>query len=132
MKENIIDLSKKYFDSSVTDRERAVFEGGIALATISHQFTGIPVNKDRKVLRILEKAIEETVKLQPFKSNIKVKIDPGKINIKSKNSLFAYKTLKGEYMDVKVRSTYGGAKALLRMRYIPELDYTLMYIEKID
>ena len=134
MKRNNVDLSKKFFDPSVTDRERAVFEGGIALATISHQFTGVPINKDKKVLKILEDAIETTIKLQPYKSDIKVKIDPEKIAIKVKKSstLFAYKTLKNEYMDVKVKSTYGKVTAHLRMRYIPEIDYTLMYIEKID
>ena len=133
MKRNNVDLSKRFFDPSVTDRERAVFEGGIALATISHQFTGVPVNKDKKILRILEEAIESTIELQPYKSNIKVKIDPKKIAIKKEKSptLFAYKTLKNEYMDVKAKSTYGKVTAHLRMRYIPEIDYTLMYIERI-
>ncbi len=132
MKKNMVDPSRKFFDPTITDRERAIFEGGIALATISHQFTGIPVNKDRKILKTLETAIEETVKLQPYKSNIKVKIDPHKIHIKSKNPHFAYKTLKGEYMDIKVKTIYGKAKAYFRMRYLPELDYTLMYIERIN
>ncbi|MCP8317671.1 MAG: hypothetical protein H3Z51_12560 [archaeon] len=33
---------------------------------------------------------------------------------------------------MKVKTKYGNAKATVRMRYIPEIDFTLMYIEKLE
>ncbi|MCX8191821.1 MAG: dihydroneopterin aldolase family protein, partial [Nitrososphaerales archaeon] len=57
MKEGIESIVRKYFDQSLTDRERAIFEGGIALGALYHQFIGIPICRDRKVVSMLERAI---------------------------------------------------------------------------
>ncbi len=127
-----MDETKKYFDPKVTDRERAIFEGGIALGTIYHQFVGVPIAPDKHTVRVLEEAMEKTIKLQPFKTDVKVKIDIKRLQKKVKRRLYGYETLKGEYLNVRVKTTYGKAKAILRMRYIPKLNYTLMYIEKVS
>ncbi|HIQ32623.1 MAG TPA: dihydroneopterin aldolase, partial [Methanothermococcus okinawensis] len=48
------ELFKRYF-KNLTPRERAVFEGGITLGALFHQFVGTPVSlKNRE---ILERAI---------------------------------------------------------------------------
>ncbi|MGB9659273.1 MAG: dihydroneopterin aldolase family protein [Nitrososphaerales archaeon] len=128
---SIEEVVRKYFDKSVTDRERAIFEGGIALGAIYHQFTGIPTSKDRDVIKALEEAISKSMKLQPYRESVKVKIDADTIKA-GKSHAYDYETLKGRHLDVRVKTRYGNAKATVRMRYIPEIDFTLMYIEKLE
>jgi hypothetical protein len=74
-----VDLGKKYFDAGVTDRERAAFEGGIALASIYHQFVGTPISLRGDSVKALERAIEEAVKLQPYRERVNVKVDTGRL-----------------------------------------------------
>ena len=50
-----MDVNEKYF-SNITKRERAIFEGGISMGALFHQFIGTPVNKDTK--ESLEKCME--------------------------------------------------------------------------
>jgi len=124
------DKAAKYFDRKVTERERAVFEGGIALAALYHQFIGTPISKaDRGTVETLEKAMEQSAKLQPYREDVKVKI-----NIKAMREAggrYGYETLRGELLDITVKTKYGRAEATLRLRHIPELNYPLMYIEQI-
>jgi len=56
------ELAANYFNCS--ERERAVFEAGIKLGTIYHQFVGTPVAAAN--VEILERAIEDGVRVQPF------------------------------------------------------------------
>ena len=67
-----MDVNEKYF-SNITARERAIFEGGISMGALFHQFVGTPVNKDTK--EGLERTIEESFKLQPAIEDVEVKIN---------------------------------------------------------
>ena len=89
------DPASKYFNCN--DRERAVFEAGIKLGTIYHQFIGTPVSASN--IDILEKAIEESIKIQPFVYDVKVKIN--RQIIKKKKGIYKYQTLTGEMLDTK-------------------------------
>ncbi|MFQ5710703.1 MAG: dihydroneopterin aldolase family protein [Candidatus Geothermarchaeales archaeon] len=122
---------RKYFDESVTDRERAIFEGAITLGAVYHQFVGTPVCRDEGVVRALERAMSESMELQPHKEDVEVKIDFEALRSEKRHP-YDYETLKGRHMDVRVVSRYGRAKATLRMRYVPEMDYTLMYVERVE
>lgn len=121
------DPSAKYFSPKVSARERAAFEAGIAIGMAVHQFTGIPVRR-KEDLRLLEKVIENAIKSQPFKIDAEVKIDAP---LEESGSPFAYTTLKARHMDITVVVKYEGAVVRARIRYIPELDYNLAYIEDI-
>jgi len=129
--ENTEEFVKRYFDKSVTDRERAIFEGAIALGAIYHQFVGTPICKSKDVIKTLEEAIKKTMQLQPYRESIEVKIHPNLIK-GQKDHEYDYETLKGKHLDIKVKAKYGSARASVRMRYIPEIDFTLMYIEKLE
>ena len=63
----------KYF-KNLTDRERAILEGGISMGSLYHQFVGTPVSVD--TISSLEKAMEDSIKLQPavinFSSNLNI------------------------------------------------------------
>ncbi|UCH02509.1 MAG: hypothetical protein JSV20_01585 [Candidatus Bathyarchaeota archaeon] len=125
------DLAKTYFFEGITDRERAIFEGAITLAAIRHQFVGVPICKDGKIVKTLEAAIKKTMLLQPFKKDVIVKIDYDLIKGEKKHP-YDYESLKARHMDIRVIVQYGRANAILRMRYVPELDFNLMYVEKAE
>jgi hypothetical protein len=115
----------------MTERERAIFEGAISLSAIRHQFVGIPVTSNPDVLHALEKAISETMKVQPYKTDVKAHIDVAGMMGRTSDP-YDYGTLKGRHLDVTVVTQYGKARATSRMRYIPELDFTLMFVEKVE
>lgn len=124
------DSARRFFDKKMTDRERAIFEGAIGLASIYHQFIGTPVKPGDSSIGVLEEAIRRTTRLQPCKRDVKVKLnisggDSGK-------SVYDYRSLEGRDFDVTIVTEYGGSRATSRMRYIPELKYVLMYVEKVE
>ena len=119
------DIASKYFNCS--DRERAVFEAGIKLGTIYHQFIGTPLNVSS--LDTLEKAIEESIKVQPFVYDVKVRIK--REMIKKKKGIYKYQTLTGEMLDIELKIKYNNIIAVCRMEYIKEMKYPLMYVEEI-
>jgi hypothetical protein len=117
---------EKYF-KNISHRERAIFEGAITMGALFHQFIGTPVSKDSA--KALELAIEESMQLQPCIDEVEVRIDLGDSGLENE---YAYVSLSGEMLDVKVVSTYHGVKAVCRMRYVEELNYPLMYVESVD
>ena len=72
-----------------TDREQAVFEAGIKLGALYHQWVGTPVSK--KSAASIESAIEQAVILQPFVEEITVRLDR---NLMTEND-FGYSELSG-------------------------------------
>ena len=118
------------FDASITARERAIFEGGIALGAICHQFSGIPISSDKRVRRALERAIVECMRLAPYKKRIRIKINPKGLRKKG-NSPYYGKVLEEKDLDLTVVASYGGVDATVRMKYFPRLGFPLMYVEKV-
>jgi len=127
MNEHSFDPAKIYFSPKVSERDRAIFEAGIALGMVIHQFTGIPI-KFKEEVKLLEKVIEYAILSQPFKSEAKVNIS---IDIPKDDNPYSYTTLKSRNLDVTIVTSYGKTKVKARLRYIPELDYNLAYIEDI-
>lgn len=122
--------AKRYFGKEVTDRDRAVFEGAITLGAAYHQFVGTPISKDAKFISTLEKAIEKTMSLQPYIESVEVKIDIS--NIREGSHPYDYSEVGGRNLSVKLVSKYGKTRVYMRMSFIPELDFPLMCIEKIE
>ncbi len=125
------DVADRWFDSSVTARERAIFEGAITLGALYHQFVGVPVIKDRRVLLLLERAISEVMSLQPYKERVSVHIRDSKVK-GNRSTPYDYSELDGRMLEAQVVSNYKGRRATLAMKYLPELRYNLMYIERIE
>ena len=118
------------FDASITARERAIFEGGIALGAICHQFSGIPISPDKRVRRALERAIVECMRLAPYKKRIRIKIDHKRLRRKG-NSPYHVRVLEERDIDLTVVASYGGVDATVRMKYFPRLGFPLMYVERV-
>lgn len=121
-----MDVDKKYF-SNITTRERAIFEGAISMGALFHQFVGTPVNKDTK--ESLEKAMEESLSLQPAIEKVEVEIRFDKLE--QSMTEFDYTSLTGDMLDVKIHTKVDDVVAIIRIEFIEELNYPLMYVEEI-
>ena len=121
-----MDVDEKYF-KNITKRERAIFEGAITMGALFHQFIGTPVSI--KNVESLEKSIADAMILQPCISNVEIKIKREILN-KVENE-FDYISLTGEMLDVKVVSDYSDNRAVIRLKFIDELNYPLMFVEEV-
>jgi hypothetical protein len=115
-------------DYEISDRDNVLFEAGIKLGALYHQFTGSPVNL--KTVASLETAIQESISVQPCVENITVSIDRDMINSKL-NGKFGYCELEGRMLLVKITARYDSAKVDVSLSFDEKLDYPLMKIEKI-
>ena len=122
----MIDVNKKYFNN-ITNRERAIFEGAITMGALFHQFIGTPINK--KTAKSLEKSIQESLELQPAIEKVEIKINFSKID--QAMTEFQYTSLNGDMLDVKIYSKIENTTAIIRIEFIEELNYPLMYVEDI-
>jgi len=116
-------------EKEITDRDNALFEAGIKLGALYHQFTGSPVNL--KTASSLEHSIQESISVQPFVENISVRIDRDLLKSKL-NSEFGYTELQGPMLEVKITVKYGSSRVKVAMEYNSELSYPLMKIETIQ
>ncbi|MBI5680231.1 MAG: dihydroneopterin aldolase family protein [Methanobacterium sp.] len=122
-----MDVDSKYF-KNISSRERVIFEGAITMGALFHQFVGTPVTVESAAT--LEKSIKHAMELQPCIMEVEVKID--REMLEDSKSEFDYVSLSGEMMNIKVVSKYNDKRAVLRMEFIEELNYPLMYVEKVD
>lgn len=122
-----MDVDKEYF-SNITTRERAIFEGAISMGALFHQFVGTPVNKNTK--KSLETSMEESLKLQPAIEDVEVEIRFDKLE--ESMTEFDYTSLTGDMLDVRIHTQVDDVKATIRIEFIEELNYPLMYVEKIE
>ena len=122
-----MDVDKEYF-SNITTRERAIFEGAISMGALFHQFVGTPVNKNTK--KSLEISMEESLRLQPAIEDVEVEIRFDKLE--ESMTEFDYTSLTGDMLDVKIHTKVDDVKAIIRIEFIEELNYPLMYVEKIE
>lgn len=119
------DPAAKYF--SCTNKERAAFEAGIKLGALCHQFSGTPLTSDS--VSSLERAMEDAARVLPCVEDVKVKID--RAHVPDPKGLNATVLLEN-MLDIRLVTSCGDAKAAARMKYIPELDFPLMYVESIE
>ncbi len=106
--------------AAMTDREQAVFEAGIKLGALYHQWVGTPIC--RESAGSVESAIEKAVILQPFVEEITVRLDRSLM----KENIFGYSELAGLMFDVTIvtRVNYAYCKA----RLAPREGYPLMQV----
>ncbi len=103
-----------------TDRERAIFEAGIKLGALYHQWVGTPIAQETATS--VESAIEKAVILQPFVEEITVNLDHSLM----KKNVFGYSELSGLMFDVEIVTRVGFC--ICRATLTPENGYPLMRI----
>lgn len=118
------EINKKYF-SNLNNRERAIFEGAISMGALFHQFVGTPISKN--TAPSLEKAIKQSLELQPATDTVEVKIDLS--ILENNNTEFEYTALTGDMLDVKITTKVQDTQVTVRLKFIEELNYPLMYVE---
>jgi hypothetical protein len=111
-----------------TERERAVFEAGIKLATVYHQFVGTPVNID--TVSGLEKSISRAIEVQPYVESAVVKID--RKHFTKNGDTYSYVSLTGDMIDAVVVIALGKSRVTAEMRYDEDLRYPLMFVSRIE
>jgi hypothetical protein len=103
-----------------SDREQAIFEAGIKLGALYHQWVGTPVS--RKSAASVETAIEQAVILQPFVEKIEVRLNR---DLMTENA-FGYSELAGLMFDVEIITRVGFSYCHARLS--PSTGYPLMKI----
>ncbi len=118
-------MQEKYF-KNLTDRERAIFEGGISMGALFHQFVGTPVSIETS--SSLEKAIEESILLQPAVVDVKVLLN--KTLIKEESGSMGYTSLEGNMLDIEITTKINEKYITTCISYVEELDYPLMFVKE--
>ncbi len=111
-----------------SERERCIFETGIKLATVYHQYVGTPFNA--KSVGSLEEAISRSIEVQPYVECARIRID--RSLIPEDKDEYSYLSLTGDMIDAVVRVRIGDTAVTAEMRYDRDLKYPLMYVSKIE
>ncbi len=120
------DRANKYFEGSLSERERAIFELGIALAFVYHQFLGTPFKaKDKEAL---EKAIEAAILSQPFRVFAKVELS----SEAKEDNPYSYNEITPRNLKVEIKVKYGSSIVTGSLMWVEELNYPLMHVKKIE
>lgn len=119
-------MNEDNYFRNLTDRERAIFEGGISMGALFHQFVGTPVSTD--TLQSLENAITQSILLQPAVIEVCVKIDEDMV--KKNSGVMGYTSLTGDMLNVRLTTQIN--KKIIRtcISYDENLEYPIMYIEE--
>lgn len=113
--------------AALTAREALLFEAGVKLGGIFHQYLGVPVGP--RTARSLERTIAAAVGLQPFVRRVRVRVDPERAGPVGAPP-FDYRYLTAEMLDVTVELADGEAAVSARLSFRPELRYPLMRVER--
>lgn len=108
------------------DRDRALFEAGIKMGTLYHQFVGMPVSCSS--VSGLENAMAEAIKVQPYVEDAVVRIDRGRIP--GSGDEYSYTSLTGDMIDAVITVRVGSSEVVAEIRYDEDLAYPLMYVSK--
>lgn len=120
-----------YFPTNLSERERACFEVGIKLGALYHILCGLPISSNVDIIKSIEKGIEASISCQPYVKNIKIHLNKDKI-IGDKKTEFAYDDISGEIINAEIDLEYESVKIKAAIKWIEDLRYPLMYIEKIS
>ena len=103
-----------------TEREQAIFEAGIKLGALYHQWVGTPISQESAAS--VESAIEKSVILQPCVEEITVLLDRPLML----PNRFGYSELCGLMFDVEIVTRVGFTYC--RARLSPQRGYPLMQV----
>ncbi len=112
--------------TALSRREALLFEAGIKLGGIFHQYLGIPVAP--RTADGLARVIEAAVGLQPYVAAVRVRIDPRRGGPLGRGR-FAYRYLTAEMLTAEVRLVDGPVRVAARLAFEPALRYPLMRVD---
>ncbi|MHB8352256.1 MAG: dihydroneopterin aldolase family protein [Thermoplasmata archaeon] len=110
---------------TLTTREMLLFEAGIKLGGIFHQYVGVPVAAT--TAPGLARAIADAVRLQPYVRSAVVRIHVDRAAPRP-GGRFAYHYLTAEMLEATVTLADRGQVVSARVDFVPELRYPLMRV----
>ena len=90
------------------------------MGALYHQFVGAPVSS--RTAASLEKAMQESISLQPYVQEVEVHIDREMLAA----NVFGYGELEGRMISARVVIDYQGETVTAKLKYDREKDYPLM------
>jgi len=112
-----------------SDKDHALFEAGIKLGALYHQFVGAPLSLSG--ITSMETAIADSIRAQPYVKDITVQINENLVR-EQLNESFQYTELKGCMLTVHAVIQYGSAAVHVSMEFNEKLNYPLMKIDQIE
>lgn len=109
----------------VSDREQALFEVGIKLGGLFHQFIGVPVSP--RTAGLLARSIEQAVGLQPFVERARVRLHLERAG-RGGTGRFGYHYLTAPMIEAEVRVRVGKARVRAQLSFREDLRYPLMRV----
>jgi len=113
----------------LTRREALLFEAGVKLGGVFHQYLGIPVTP--RTAPGVARTIERAVGLQPYVTEVRVRISPGRAGPAGRGA-FGYRYLTAEMLDVTVHLKDGPDLVVARLSHRVDLRYPLMRVERVE
>ena len=111
--------------AALTAREALLFEAGVKLGGVFHQYLGMPVSPE--TADGIARTIEHAVRLQPFVTDVTVSIDPRQ-GPDVGTGRFAYRYLSPEMLVVEVTLQDGPTTVVARLEHRADLAYPLMSV----
>jgi hypothetical protein len=112
----------------LSSRETLLFEAGIKLGGVFHQYLGIPVS--RRTASALARVIEGAVGLQPFVRRVSVRIRPERGGPVGRGR-YGYRYLVPEMLEVRVELADETTEVEATLRHRRDLHYPLMKVERV-
>ena len=115
--------------TEVNERDMAVFEAGIKLGALYHQFVGTPISLE--TIDDLARTMEQSIILQPYVRSVSISIDREMVQ-KKLNPKFKYCELEGRMLNVGLQILYKNTVVQAELAYDEAQDYPMMSIKKIE
>ncbi len=115
-------------DAPLSRREALLFEAGVKLGGVFHQYLGMPISA--RTAPGVARTIERAVGLQPYVVAVRVRLDPGAGGPVGRGR-YAYAYLRAEMLDVTVRLKDGADEVEARLAHRPDLRYPLMRVVRV-
>lgn len=122
-------MTEKLNPSDPSERDCALFEAGIKLGSLYHQFVGSPLSLSS--IASLEVAIRDSISVQPYAESVSVRIDKKRVK-EELNKTFGYTELKGDMLTVQAVIRYYSVRVFVSLEYDKQACYPLMKIDKIE
>jgi dihydroneopterin aldolase len=114
--------------AALSRREALLFEAGVKLGGVFHQYLGIPVSP--RTAPGVARTIERAVALQPYVVAVRATIHPRRGGPLGRGR-FAYRYLSPEMVEITVRLRDGLEEVEARLAHRPDLRFPLMSVVRV-
>jgi dihydroneopterin aldolase len=121
-------MARSIHPAPLSRREALLFEAGVKLGGVFHQYLGIPVSP--RTAAGLARTIEAAVRLQPYVVRVRAKVLVERGGPAGRGR-FGYRYLTAEMLDVSVELRDGAEEVGARLAHRADLNYPLMRVTRV-